>query len=150
MSCVNSQGFGSYSRVCKGLDEENAIFLLHSEKYFGFVRENAFFGARAFLLGFLPSWKKNCFARRRRDAEEEGGDEFFLSKNSASLILCARWVADEFAFDHYLPPLSPEMVWKIEVKIRYIMLPIRPAMITRITGVTSAMRRCMSLDISRS
>ena len=109
-----------------------------------------FSGRGLFCLGSLPSQEKNCFAQRRRDAEEEGGDEFFLSKNSASLILCARWMADELAFDHYLPPLRPEMVWKIEVKIKYIMLPIRPAMITRITGVTRAMRRCMSLDISRS
>lgn len=109
-----------------------------------------FSGRGLFCHWFLPIWEKNCFAQRRRDAEEEGGDEFFLSKNSDSLIICARLKADEFAFDHYRPPLRPEMVWKIEVKMRYIMLPIRPAMITRITGVTRAMRRCMSLDISRS
>jgi hypothetical protein len=58
-----------------------------------------FSGRGLFCLGSLPSQEKNCFAQRRRDAEEEGGDEFFLSKNSASLILCARWMADEVVSD---------------------------------------------------
>ena len=71
MSCVNSQGFGSYSRVCKGLDEENAIFLLHSEKYFGFVRGNGgFFGARAFLPRVSAEQEKELF---RAEAQGRGG-----------------------------------------------------------------------------
>ncbi len=81
MSGVNSQGFGSSSRVCKGLDEENAIFLLHAEKCFWFVRVNGGFSARAlFCYGFLPRWKKNCFAQSRRDAEEKAGWWIFRSK----------------------------------------------------------------------
>ena len=81
MSCVNSQGFGSYSRVCKGLDEENAIFLLRGEKCFGFVRGNGgFFGARAFLPRVSPGLENELF---RAEAQ--------------------RLMMGEFASDLYLP-----------------------------------------------
>jgi hypothetical protein len=68
----------------------------------GLLGEMAVFSGRGlFCLGPLPSQEKNCFAQRRRDAEEEGGDESFLSNNSASPSLCAIWKADEVVPDLY-------------------------------------------------
>jgi hypothetical protein len=83
------------------LDEENAIFLLHGEKYFGFVRGNGgFFGARAFLPRVSAEQEKELFrAEAQRRGRRREMMKFFRSKNSASLILCARWMADEVVSD---------------------------------------------------
>jgi hypothetical protein len=64
------------------LDEENAIFLLHSEKYFGFVREmEGFFrGAGFSASGFCRAGKRIVSRGGAETRRKRGDDELFLSK----------------------------------------------------------------------
>jgi hypothetical protein len=54
-------------------------------------------------------------AKSQRRGGKSGVVNFPVKKNSASLRLCARLMADEFAFDLYLQPhLAPEMIKPLE------------------------------------
>ena len=57
-----------------------------------------FFGAQAFLPRVSAEQEKELFrAEAQRRGRRREMMKFFRSKNSASLILCARWMADEVA-----------------------------------------------------
>jgi hypothetical protein len=64
------------------LDEENAIFLLHGEKYFGFVRGNGGFfrGAGFSASGFCRAGKRIVSRRGAETRKKKGDDEIFSVK----------------------------------------------------------------------